>query len=196
MAYLTLPSPSHPHVDGAILQAPVSDRESMLNPSQFSFSHMQTSYDATVAHAKSMLSMGDSQEIIPRSLLDWFTTTPCTAERFLSLASPDKNGAEDFFSSDLSDDQLRQTFGKISAGTKLCVLYSGSDEHVPAHVDKEGLVRKWIGVAKGGGTKVDVVHSGIVKGANHSLEGCGEEVLEEVVGRVNGFLKFVEGGSE
>ncbi|KAI9884450.1 MAG: hypothetical protein M1823_003775 [Watsoniomyces obsoletus] len=191
---LTSPSdPDHAIIEGAILQAPVSDRESMIIQPTFS----QESYDTSVTYAKEFLSRGQDQEIIPRSILSWFTTVPCTPQRFLSLASPDKNGAEDFFSSDLEDEKLRGTFGRLlSVRVPVCILYSGEDEHVPKFVDKEGLLRRWMRIAMEDGAEqagiIDEAHSAVISGANHTLDGCTEGVLQDVIRRVVGFVKMCE----
>lgn len=69
--------------------------------------------------------------------------TPISARRFLSLARPERSsspGEDDHFSRDLSDDQLRQTFGMIKSRgllrNKLMVLFSGADQVVPDWVDE------------------------------------------------------------
>lgn len=94
-----------------------------------------------------------------------------TLARFLSLASPESPaspGADDYFSSDLSDETFRGTFGKLAGcghvvpskkrGTEggvtstrtesssqksMLVLISGSDEHVNKRIDKDQLMSRW-----------------------------------------------------
>ncbi|KAI9797586.1 MAG: hypothetical protein M1825_005968 [Sarcosagium campestre] len=169
-------------VDGVVLQAPVSDREAM------SFLMAKDVYDRSNALARDWVRRGDGEEVMPSNATDGFLTSPCCARRWLSLASPDHDGDEDFFSSDLTDAQLDKTFGAFPHSTPLCLLYGEKDQYVPDFVDKESLVQRWINhVIKGGG-RVDQENSGIIKGASHNLTGDGDEVIQDVVGRVVRFL--------
>ena len=197
MKYLTSPSerpPPRPPVDGAILQAPVSDREGMVEVLPAG------AYDKSVAVARSMLEAGEGEEIMPSKVTTGFFGAPCTARRWLSLASPNHDGDDDYFSSDLDDDQLRSTFGRLEQGAPLCILYSGKDEFVPDVVDKESLIRRWIDLVKAGGggqepgAVVDEENSGVVPGATHSLIKDPPEVLEDLVGRVVRFVRRLDAG--
>ncbi|KAG0542156.1 hypothetical protein BDA96_02G078900 [Sorghum bicolor] len=87
-------------VSGVILQAPVSDRE----------------YRATLPEtaemidlAAKMISEGRGMELMPREANP---DAPITAYRYHSLCS--YMGDDDMFSSDLSEDQLRQRLGHMS----------------------------------------------------------------------------------
>lgn len=113
---------------------------------------------------------------------------PLSARRFLSLASPDSpaNPSEDdLFSSDLSDERLKQTFGMISTRgimqSKLLVLYSGEDEYSPKWVDKEELLQRWKTAAEAGGATWDAENSGIIAGADHAVKSIGQTELVERV---------------
>jgi hypothetical protein len=99
-------------------------------------------------------------------------------------------GSEDFFSSDIPDESLAATFGKIPPSTKLLILFSGNDEFVPPSVDKEALVNKWKDVCEKNGITV-AEESGVIPGAGHSVDGASDEVSKDFLGRVRRFLKHL-----
>jgi hypothetical protein len=182
--YLTGPGcETRPSISGGIIQAPVSDRESMcehISPEVLS---------ETCRRARDMVNSGDGEEILPTKLRNGFLApTPISAHRWLSLASPDHDGEDDYFSSDLSDDQLLQTFGALPAESPLCILLSGSDEYVPKTIDQRMSLEKWIEIVQRGNGKVDEQHSAVIEGATHDLGNTSEEVTNELVRRVLGFL--------
>lgn len=184
------PSLVHRHrpiLDGAIMQAPVSDRQAVMWVLEEGFlgktpAELKAVYDDLVTTARSALTADPASDaILPiakTSQLGYFGT-PITARRFLSLVSPDSPDSpseDDLFSSDLSDSQLATTFGMIhergllrGAG-KLVVLMSGADQAIPDWVDKAGLLERWKAVADRDGSKVwhDGL-SGIILGASHAL---------------------------
>ena len=177
-----------PAVEGAILQASASDREiiTMLIT--------EPEYESTCKLAQSYVDEGRGEEILPYSATkQMFMSAPVSADRWLSLASPGPlhNGEDDYFSSDLEDERLETTFGKLGKSrARLMFLYSGEDQYVPDEIDKTKLVESWhCHVKKGGGTLDQ--ESGIVEEASHTLEEGGEGV-EDLVGRVLGFLKRCE----
>jgi hypothetical protein len=182
MEYLVGPGhEDRPPIDGAILQAPVSDREASLM-------HMpHDQYAKSVAAAQAMVSEGNVDEILPTSVTYGFFGAPVTARRWLSLLSPNHDGEDDYFSSDLPDTQLSRTFGILPAHTPLCILYSGADEHVPPEIDKMALISKWINIVQRHG-KVDTKYSGVIDGASHNLKQDSADVVAELVRRVIGFL--------
>ena len=175
-----------PAVQGAILQAPVSDREG-FSVQNHNLGVLRDSANV----AQRMVDRGDGDECMNRVLMKTWTEIPCTARRWLSLVSPNHDGAEDMFSSDLTDQQLEKTFGNIPSSMPLCILYAGNDEHVPSSVDKEALVQRFIKIAKQGGAAVDEEHSGIIPGANHRMD-VTPEVLKEFTDRVLGFLRVID----
>jgi hypothetical protein len=148
----------------------------------------QDDYDRSVATAYELVHNEGSEAILPSKLTQGLLGAPVTARRWLSLASPYKDGEEDYFSSDLGDAQLKRRFGALPARTPICILYSEADEWVPGFVDKKALIRKWIGYIKESGGKVDEVHSGIIEGASHNLKRSKPEAVEEMLRRVLGFL--------
>jgi hypothetical protein len=188
-----------PELDGAIMQAPVSDREVILATikSTHNSNEVQHAYDQLVNAAKTQPWTADgSDSILPMNTvakLGLPGDAPLTARRFLSLASPDSpaNPSEDdLFSSDLGDKRLEETFGAIGSRgilqSKLCVLYSGSDEYCPSWVDKETLMRRWKQATEAGGAKWDAETSGVVPGASHNVQ---DEGQTDLVDRVFRYLK-------
>jgi hypothetical protein len=180
-------SESRPKIDGGILQGAVSDREGMqsLMPDGV--------YEAICKEAKAMVASGRGEDIVPTSATQGFYRDPCCARRWLSLMSPDKNGDDDYFSSDLTDEQLKKTFGALPAGTPICLLFSGNDQFMPDSVDKKALLKRWSTIVKGGNGSVDARYSGVVVGATHNLENNPEKVVKDLVTRTCGFLKVVGG---
>ena len=59
---------------------------------------------------------------------------------------------------------------------------------MPKSLDKEALAKRWIGIVRKGGGKVDEEHSGVVVGASHNLGGNSDGVVQSLVKRVVGFL--------
>lgn len=172
----------YPAIDGAILQAPVSDREALV--SEFSTSDIESS----VSVAQEMIATNKGEDIMPRTkIVDYFGAPVC-ARRLLSLLSPDHNGEDDYFSSDLSDEQLSNSFGKFPPQTKLCILISGSDQYVPQSINKQSLITRWITFIKSGTGQIDELHSGIITNATHGLKSDPEAVRLDLIDKVNGFL--------
>ncbi|RVD88315.1 uncharacterized protein DFL_002504 [Arthrobotrys flagrans] len=180
---------AHGQLDGAILQAPVSDREALCAMMG------KETYERSWKHAQRLIKSGRGGEIMPAQITKEVFEAPCSAFRWYSLTSPNMDGEDDFFSSDISEETLEGTFGGIvPAETPLLVVYSGGDEFVPAAVDKEGLVNRWVRVCVKKGVNIDVGNSGVVGKATHNFAGCERGVFEDFLGRVGRFLKGVEGG--
>lgn len=188
-----------PELDGAIMQAPVSDREAILAAvkSAQHQSEAQRAYDKLVDSAKTQLGAADgSDSILPMNTLAKVGLpgdAPITARRFLSLASPDSPAnpsEEDLFSSDLGDKRLEETFGAIGSRgilqSMLCVLYSGNDEYCPTWVNKEALMGRWKQATEAGGAKWDAETSGVVPGASHNVQ---DEGQDDLLDRVVRYLK-------
>lgn len=180
-----------PAVDGLILQAPVSDREALQKELPETFKHEADQL------ALKMCREGHEKEVMPSRLTkSVFGRLAITARRWVDVSSPgpDHNGADDYFSSDLPDERLSGTFGKLPSRTPLLILYSGNEENVPDSLDKEKLVQRWIGIVKAGSGSIDE-NSGLVKGASHNLNGNPEEVVQDLVRRVNAFLARMNASS-
>jgi pimeloyl-ACP methyl ester carboxylesterase len=173
-----------PAVDGVILQAPVSDREALEKELPEALKHEADQL------ALKMCRERHERDVMPIRLTEGaFGKIAITARRWVDVSSPgpNHNGADDYFSSDLSDERLSGTFGKLPSSTPLLILYSGSEENMPDSVDKEKLVQKWIGIVKAGGGTVDE-DSAVVKGASHNLNGNPDEVTQDLVKRVVAFV--------
>lgn len=183
-----------PKIDGGILQSCVSDREG------FVMTMPPGAYAKACAVASKMVEDGHGEDILPHDATDDYMGGVISARRWLSLASPGPKhaGQDDYFSSDLSDERLRATFGRMSlSGARISLLYGSEDQYVPAYVDKHALVPKWEGFIRESGGVVDE-GSGILNGANHTLLDVRDEVMNDLVGRVVGFCGRVErdGGRE
>ncbi|KAL4919198.1 DUF1749-domain-containing protein [Aspergillus aurantiobrunneus] len=202
-----------PQVDGAVMQAPVSDRQAIQsvlqegtgrhNPAQ-----MQEIYNRAIARAKrrTFEEYDGLDTIVPLPVtasIGYPSTTAISSRRFLSLASPDSPrapGEDDLFSSDLGAERLRKTFGMVHGrgvlrkSRSLLVLYSGSDPSVPECVDKEGLMQRWQMVT-------DAEHgywhgqSGVIPGASHTMEGPRQVQQRGIlVRKLRTFLADIESG--
>lgn len=135
MRYLTSPNPLderksiRPVVQGAILQAPVSDRDAALHVKEEG-PEVKKAFDRANQISKDTAPADARDTILPMNTtkLIW-GPTPVSVARWLSLVSPDSPenpSIEDFFSNDLSDDSLRKTFGTIGSN-RLLVRSSGVD---------------------------------------------------------------------
>lgn len=194
-----------PQLDGAILQAPMSDREGLQaaikgEEGTAQGTEMRAAYDQLVDFAKRQPYVtGDHQQkldaILPMNLVAKVglpADTPLSARRFLSLASPDspeKPAEDDLFSSDLTDQRLRETFGAVAERglllSKMMFLYSGNDDFAAPWVDKAKLMQRWNKASNG---KYDEEGSTVIPGASHNVR---DEGQEELIERVLGYLKRV-----
>lgn len=176
-----------PTLDGAIMQAPVSDREAIhwvleKGIGSRPASECREAYDQLIAIAQDVA----KQNLPYDTLLPLHLTTqlaypaghPVSCRRFLSLISPDtphNPQEDDLFSSDISDEHLKTTFGMIHQQGllkyKLLVLPSGSDQAVPDWIDKDALLARWRkAVDHNGQLQIwDAENSGPVPGASHAL---------------------------
>ena len=196
-----------PVVDGAIMQAAVSDREVIQLLFQHGFkgktsAELKATFEQLVAISQESMQQSQTCDTL---LPLWMTSqiypsdTPLSARRFLSLThgGPKKPGEDDLFSSDLSDEQLEKTFGQVGKQGllrwKLMVILSGADQSVPEWVDKELLLSRWQKAADRDGEVWDAEHSGIIPGASHALSNDDQAPMRaELVRRVLGYLADVE----
>ncbi|BCS28499.1 uncharacterized protein APUU_70069A [Aspergillus puulaauensis] len=225
LQYISSINPRHPHpvldrggsappvlrpqVDGAVMQAPVSDREAILTVlkegnRRHTAGEMQRICDRAITGARQHTFEGELDTVVPlqyTASIGYPGSTAISSRRFLSLASPDSPrspGEDDLFSSDLGEERLRKTFGMVrgrgilKGAESLLVLYSGSDPSVPWHVDKEGLLKRWRRVTD---AERGIWHaeSGIIPGASHTLEGPGQtEQRWILVHKLRVFLADIE----
>ncbi|KAJ5793562.1 hypothetical protein N7457_000161 [Penicillium paradoxum] len=179
-----------PELDGAILQAPASDREGLqaIIDSSSEPDELKKVYDQLVRFAKEQPYTEDKNDsILPMNLtakLSYPPDTPLSARRFLSLVSPESPenpSDDDLFSSDLSEKRLKETFGMVGTQgmikSKLLILYSGEDEYCPHWVDKEKLLQRWQQATEAGGAKWDAENSGVIPGASHNVHDAGQKDL-------------------
>jgi hypothetical protein len=130
--------------------------------------------------------------MMPRSAF-W---APITASRYLSLF--DVDGDDDFFSSDLSDDELIDRLGHVrdlgrESGLRALVAFSKRDEYVPESVDKVGLLKRLVKSMNGsdhdedGNVDEPAVASGVMlENANHNLSNDerDKELFVELLGKL------------
>lgn len=191
---------TRPQVDGAIMQAPVSDREAVqyLIDTADKPNEARGAYEQLVSAAKRQPWTDDKKDsILPLNLTSQLglpPQAPLSARRFLSLISPDSPEnpeQDDLFSSDLPEKRHKETFGQISARgllrSSILVLYSGSDEYSPPWVDKPQLIQKWKKATEEGGASWSE-NSGVVPGASHNVSGEGQQ---DLIGRVTRYLQSV-----
>lgn len=181
-------------IDGAILQAGVSDREAWDDMCKRDV-EMGKQIANVMEVAESMVKEGKGKEplVMEGNPVASLFGTVSSAYRTHSLLA--KGGDDDFFSADLADSVLEGTFGKFPVGASVLLLWGGEDPYVPSWVDKEALLKRWGEIVKKGGGVVDEVNGGIVKGAHHNLNDDPEDVVRDLVNRVVGFVKGVESGS-
>lgn len=176
-----------PKVDGGMMSGSVSDRQGleMLVP--------QDDIKRAVTLANEYVTKGRGKDVLPSKVTnDIFPGVPMSANRLLSLTSPgpDHVGQDDYFSSDLPDERLQTTIGRLGvSGARICWLYGEHDQSVPSDIDKHALVDKWHQIARKGGAVVDE-ESGIVKGVSHTLRDQGPPV-DELTRKISGFLSRV-----
>lgn len=198
-----------PGINGAIMQAPVSDREAIQWVLHHGIggklpSEVREVYEKLVVLAKEGIRQDKTDIMLPISMtaqLGYPANTPISCRRFLSLISPESPqspGEDDMFSSDLSSKQLDRTFGAISQQGllkhKLVVLMSGADQSVPDWVDKENLLLRWRHATDNNGTNQiwDQDHSGVIPGASHALSNDDQAeprriLVQKVLGYLAGF---------
>ncbi|KAB8230826.1 hypothetical protein ETB97_005378 [Aspergillus alliaceus] len=208
----TLEHVTRMRLDGAIMQAPVSDREAIKWVLKWGIGgktpeQVKEIYDKVVSMAREGVAKDEEQgfdTLLPIALtgqMGYPANTPISCRRLLSLVSPDSPaapGEDDMFSSDLSEEQLGRTFGLIGQGGllgyKLMVLHSGADQSVPDWVDKEALLARWRDVVNKGGKEIwDSEHSGVIPNASHALSNDDQaEPRRWLVERVMGYLRGAE----
>lgn len=200
-----------PALDGAIMQAPVSDREGILSVLEEGIggkspSEVRAAYEKMKAMAMEAAHRDPSIDtLLPLSLtaqIGYPANIPISCRRLMSLISPDSPQSpqeDDLFSSDLSDEQLRKTFGMIKQQAllnyKLVILFSGADQSVPDWVDKENLLSRWKNAADHNGEAQiwDQEFSAVIPGASHALSNDDQAApRKDLVERVLGFLNVLE----
>ncbi|PLN84693.1 hypothetical protein BDW42DRAFT_161992 [Aspergillus taichungensis] len=195
-----------PAVDGAILQAPVSDREAMQcvlegGIGDRSAAECRRVYETMVSlarEAEKTRGVGAGDVVLPLELTGviYPGLTAVSGRRFLSLVSPESPAApreDDLFSSDIGDEGLGRTFGMVRErgllGGGMMVLMSGADQSVPEWVDKEALLARWRRAIDGDGPPIWDERSGLIPNASHALSNDDQAMPRRIlVEKVLGFL--------
>ncbi|PSN65823.1 DUF1749-domain-containing protein [Corynespora cassiicola Philippines] len=179
-------------IDGAVLQGGVSDVEAWEDMVAGDKAQRED-FDRIVGQARGMVEEGKGKEIMPMegNFVAQALKAPMSAYRTYSLLV--KGQDDDYFSSDLSEERLKNTFGKIPKSTPFMFLLGDKDPFVPASIDKATLIQRWTDVIRSGGGTVDDKNGGILPDAQHSLRDNTEEVRQDLANRVVRFLKeYVE----
>ena len=155
-------------VDCMILQAPVSDREAMEKEwTEAGDQEKIKRFQELKELASNFISEGKGNEMLPRDAF----FAPITAYRFQDLSA--RNGMDDFFSSDFSDEEMLEKFQHINKPT--CFMFSGKDEYVPEHVDIDQLGSRWLNTIE-----EKYRHRVTIPDGTHSLKGNEQEMVKEV----------------
>jgi len=178
-------------VDGIILQGGVSDREAWED--YYKEGDRRKQLDNAIATAKVMIDTGKGEEVLSPESNPVFKDMggPLNAYRAYSLLA--KGGDDDYFSSDLSDEHFATTFGRIPPTTPVSFLLGSDDPYVPASIDRAALLQRWTRIIREGGGVVDDEDGGVIPGAHHNLDGDPEEVVQDLVRRVLGFVTGLGG---
>lgn len=126
-------------IDGFILQAPISDRDSMVD----------------IGNAPRLLAEARKlreAENLDALLSEKFEGAPITAYRYLSLA--ERLGDDDMFSVDLAVEELKSIIPKVRVPIALC--YSAEDEFVPDKDGLEEMAKRLSSILEESSPKVDV----------------------------------------
>lgn len=186
MHYL-LAAGERPRIDGGIMQGGISDREAI------DMLMIPELREESVRVARQYVRERRENDMLPDRLTSTMFPASISAKRWLSLVSPgpEHAGEDDYFSSDLNDERLRKTFGRLGEKkTPIFILYGENDPYVPPEVNKVDLVEKWKGHIRKGGGLVDE-GSGVIPGMSHSVKEMGAS-LDGMTGRVVGFLTKIE----
>lgn len=210
-------------VVGAILQAPVSDREYIVE--ELGLEKYETSIRVAkdvsesdlfkIRHSvvvsellklmkgfyvlfdgchcfQQLVQRSQANHPIPLEFSEMFSggRGMISAERWLSLACKGSENlrGEDFFSSDLSIQELGSNLGQFpSLKIPVMVLYSDRDECVPGTVEKVKLFNRLIDALADQGQQGQQTRewSTIFEGASHSAEEVADLLVERVVGFIN-----------
>jgi pimeloyl-ACP methyl ester carboxylesterase len=181
-------------LDGIILQGGVSDREAWEDYGKEG--DMKEHLEEAIRKSKELVDAGKGKEIMSTEGNTILVEIggPLSAYRAYSLLV--KGGDDDYFSSDLSDEHFATTFGKIPASTPVCFLLGSEDPYVPASVDRAALLKRWTDIIRAGGGIVDDEDGGVIPGAHHNLDEDPDEVVQDLVKRVCGFVTGLESNRE
>lgn len=172
--------------DGLILQAPISDREAML------INMSRADYDKANAAAQSMMEAGKSDSCLDLSLTrDFMPDVPVSAQRWLSLASPDGNGVDDYFSSDASAEKLVRTFGRLGmalGSAPIRIIFCEEDEYLADHIDVIEMQCRWREAIQSRNGVFQKANLQPLAGASHNLASSPPHIVQALCNRVVDYL--------
>ncbi|KAM0254313.1 hypothetical protein ACHAQJ_006899 [Trichoderma viride] len=172
MEYTNYAKYSNSPVDGFILQAPVSDRESL--------DVYLPDYQSKLDYADRMIAEGRGNDCLPGDQSFAMLNAPISANRFHDLFA--RGGADDYFSSDLDDQTVNKFWGRFNK--PVLVLHSEKDEFVPPKVDQAALNRRY----QAANPFVSSL-SDLIPGTGHTV--LQEEAREWLAGKVVEFLRTI-----
>uniref|UniRef100_A0A7S4C6B5 AB hydrolase-1 domain-containing protein n=1 Tax=Chrysotila carterae TaxID=13221 RepID=A0A7S4C6B5_CHRCT len=198
------PSALRRTIRGAVLQAPVSDRESNAadTPSGPQWaSHglsSQEEHDTLLREAQGLVASGRGETLLATK---YYGVVPITAARYSSLNA--RGGTDDYFSSDYSDSELQRRLRHLSTNGQrmgtglsvsavaehpgLAVLFalSGDDEYVPRSTSAHLLGQRFAAAASTDGEGSSAI---VLNGANHNLsepQGVSAAFVEACVAHIH-----------
>lgn len=149
-------------LSGVVLQGPVSDRE---------YFGSYPECQERLQKARKMIEEGRGKEIAFR--MTEMDGAPMTAQRWLDLVS--RNGEDDMFSSDFSDEELQEKLSALQ-GVSTCVMMSGADEcQVPLGIRPDAVGARLVD-AIGPTATLCVIQDG-----SHDLGEHSDEAAAEIV---------------
>ncbi|PHH87586.1 hypothetical protein CDD83_8664 [Cordyceps sp. RAO-2017] len=172
MEYTHYAKHNSPRVDGFILQAPVSDRESL----EVFHPDYQTSLDL----ASSWIAQGKADDCLPAGMASNVLGAPVSAYRLHSLWS--KGGDDDYFSTDLDDETVKRVWARFEK--PVLVLHSEKDEFVVegGPIDQSAQNKRY----RDANPLVSPL-SGLIPGTGHTV--LQEEARQWLAVRVEEFLR-------
>ncbi|RCI16679.1 hypothetical protein L249_2960 [Ophiocordyceps polyrhachis-furcata BCC 54312] len=162
-----------PPVDGFILQAPVSDRESL--------DLFSPDYQTTLDLASNWIAQGKADDCLPRSMVPSTLGAPVSAYRLHSLWA--KGGDDDYFSSDLDGETVARFWSRFTK--PVLVLHSERDEFVTPNIDQAALNARY----RKANPLVSCL-SGLIPGTGHTV--LEDEARQWLARRVEEFLSTLK----
>jgi len=170
--------------DAGILLSPTGGRENLLRY----FTQDDLTSSITLASAQSEAGFG-AYAFPPDVLNGNKLLQSCKgmhADVWLHIMAA--GGPAENFASDATNEQPEDLFSSFRERSKhICILTAGDDETVPATVDKELLLRRFLRAAAG---QSSIARGRVVKRASHAIEQ--EEARDVVIGEVVAFLGLTQ----
>jgi pimeloyl-ACP methyl ester carboxylesterase len=188
--YISAPNTNdalRPIVQGAILQAPLSDRDALMVFKVNKDPERKALFERCMHLIATIPKDEHNTYLLPLAwTMPLFGRAPLCVSRFLDLASPsspENPRQEDFFSHDLHESRLNETFGQVGARQVLgqakaaqpsvLILISESDEVASQPVTAQDLLRRWEkALASDSAHSIDLHgESMCIKDATHDISG-------------------------